>query len=130
MATVIRLTRKGRTHTALYRVVVADSRVARDGKFLEEVGFYNPNKEVPEVSFNNESVVEWLSKGAQPSDTIKSLLKLAGVWDMWIAKKKGEDVSNFVVTPKEFKGKKKTLGPKAKARLEAENAPKEEALAE
>jgi small subunit ribosomal protein S16 len=127
LATVIRLTRHGKAHHPIYRVVVADSRKPRDGKFLEEVGFYDPNKETPEVRFEAQPVVSWLMKGAQPSDTVRSLLKTSGVWEMFQAAKKGDDVSNFELKPRAFKAKKKKLGPKAKARLEAENAPAEEA---
>lgn len=61
-----------------YRVVVADSRSPRDGRFIEEIGYYNPISEPAEVKINVEKAQEWLGKGAQPSDTVKTLLKNAG----------------------------------------------------
>ena len=73
----IRLTRTGKTHSACYRIVVADQRAPRDGRFIEEIGFYNPNSK--ELKVNEEAAKKWLANGAQPSDTTKALLKKAGV---------------------------------------------------
>lgn len=73
----IRLTRTGKTHAACYRIVVADQRSPRDGRFIEEIGFYNPGSK--ELKVNAESAKTWLKNGAQPSDTVKALLKKAGV---------------------------------------------------
>ena len=73
----IRLTRTGKTHAPTYRIVVADQRSPRDGRFIEEIGHYNPNSK--ELSVNAESAKKWLSNGAQPTPTIKALLKKAGV---------------------------------------------------
>jgi small subunit ribosomal protein S16 len=75
----IRLRRMGAKKTPFYRVVVADSRYPRDGRFIEEVGTYNPLVEPADVKLNEESIKTWLSKGAQPTDTVKSLLKKAGI---------------------------------------------------
>jgi small subunit ribosomal protein S16 len=108
-------------------MVVADSRAPRDGKFLEQVGFYNPHGEQPEIRVDLEPALRWLGEGAQPSDTVKSLLKHSGVWALWSKKRAGEDISGMEPTPVPFKASKKKLGPKAQARLEAENAPAEEA---
>ena len=77
MATKIRLKRMGSKKAPFYRMVVADSRAPRDGKFIEEVGYYNPIKE--DLSINQEKVIKWLKTGAQPSETAKALLKRAGV---------------------------------------------------
>ena len=74
----IRLKRMGANKKPFYRVVVADARSPRDGKFIEEIGYYNPISEPAEVKINVEKAQEWLGKGAQPSDTVKSLLKNAG----------------------------------------------------
>ena len=125
MATTMRLARRGRTHEAIYEVIVADSRAPRDGKFLEKVGFYNPNFKPAKVDFKADKAIDWLLKGAQPSDTVKSLLQQTGVYAKFLAAKRGEDVSNFEITPKPEKERKKKLGPKAIARLEAEKAAKE-----
>jgi small subunit ribosomal protein S16 len=69
----------GAKKAPFYRIVVADSRYPRDGRFIEEIGTYNPLKEPSEVTVNAERVKEWLSTGAQPTDTVKRLLQKAGV---------------------------------------------------
>ncbi len=73
----IRLTRTGKTHAPTYRIVVADQRSPRDGRFIEEIGHYNPNSK--ELKVNEESAKKWIANGAQPTPTIKALLKKAGV---------------------------------------------------
>jgi len=62
-----------------YRIVVADSRFPRDGRFIEEIGTYNPLTEPSEITVNAERAKEWMDKGAQPTDTVRALLKKAGV---------------------------------------------------
>lgn len=79
MAVRIRLTRMGAKKRPFYRVVVADSRFPRDGRFIEILGHYNPITEPVELVVDKEKALEWLAKGAQPSDTVKRLLKAAGV---------------------------------------------------
>lgn len=79
MAVRIRLTRMGAKKRPFYRVVVADSRMPRNGRFLEILGTYNPLKEPAEIKIDGEKTLSWLRKGAQPSDTVKNLLKKAGV---------------------------------------------------
>ncbi|MEL7567708.1 MAG: 30S ribosomal protein S16 [Dehalobacterium sp.] len=79
MATKIRLKRMGAKKAPFYRVVVADSRSPRDGRFIEEIGFYNPTKQPEEYQINEERALKWLSEGAAPSDTVKALFKKAGV---------------------------------------------------
>ena len=71
----IRMTRKGRKHHAFYRIVVADSRRARDGRFVEIIGHYDPLKKPAEITVDFDKYDEWISKGAKPSDTVNSLLK-------------------------------------------------------
>lgn len=71
----IRLRRIGAKKAPFYRVVVADSRYPRDGRFIEEVGTYNPLKNPAEVKINAESVKKWIANGAQPTDTVRDLLK-------------------------------------------------------
>ena len=129
MATRIRLSRKGRCHVPMYRVVVADSRSPRDGKFLAQLGTYNPTVKPAEVKFEVEAVLDWLSRGALPSDTVRSLLKRAGVWAIFEAKRKGQDVSGMVLAPKAEKPRKARLGEKALKRLEAKKAEAEAAAA-
>ncbi len=79
MATKIRLKRMGAKKKPFYRIVVADSRAPRDGRFIEEIGYYNPNVEPAQIEVNVEAAQKWLNTGAQPSDTVRSLLKKAGV---------------------------------------------------
>ena len=79
MATKIRLKRMGAKKNPFYRIVVADSRAPRDGRFIEEIGSYNPNVTPAEVRVDVEKAQKWLNTGAQPSDTVRSLLKKAGV---------------------------------------------------
>ena len=75
----IRLKRMGAHKQPFYRVVVADSRAPRDGKFIEEIGYYNPNVNPAEIKVDVEAAQKWINTGAQPSDTVRSLLKKAGV---------------------------------------------------
>ena len=75
MAVKIRLRRMGSKKNAFYRVVVADSRYPRDGRFIEELGYYNPMTNPAEVKIDEEKAKKWLATGAQPTDTVKSLLK-------------------------------------------------------
>lgn len=78
MAVHIRLRRTGTTRKPAYRVVVADSRSARDGKFIEVIGHYNPLTDPPTVKIQLERAQEWIKKGAQPSNTVKTLIARAG----------------------------------------------------
>lgn len=79
MAVKMRLKRMGKKKTPIYRVVVADSRSPRDGRNIAEIGFYDPNQEPAEIRFDEEAAKDWLSKGAQPTDTVARLLKNAGI---------------------------------------------------
>lgn len=79
MAVKMRLKRMGAKKSPFYRVVVADSRYPRDGRFIEEIGTYNPIAEPSEVNIDTEKALKWLKNGAQPTDTVKSLLKKTGV---------------------------------------------------
>lgn len=79
MAVKIRLRRMGAKKAPFYRIVVADSRYPRDGRFIEEVGYYDPTKEPSVIKVDEEKAKKWISTGAQPTDTVKSLLKIAGV---------------------------------------------------
>ncbi len=79
MAVKIRLKRLGAKKNPFYRVVVADSRYPRDGRFIEEIGTYDPIAEPAKVQIDTEKAAQWLKNGAQPTDTVKSLLKKVGV---------------------------------------------------
>ena len=75
----IRLRRMGAKKAPFYRVVVADSRCARDGRFIEEIGYYDPTKEPSVVKIDAEKAKQWLDNGAQPTDTVREILKKAAV---------------------------------------------------
>jgi len=81
MATKIRLARAGAKKRPFYQVVVADERCRRDGRFIENMGTYDPTKNPAAVKLNEEKIVAWLNKGAQPTDTVRQLLKNAGILD-------------------------------------------------
>ncbi|HBN96206.1 MAG TPA: 30S ribosomal protein S16 [Firmicutes bacterium] len=88
MAVKIRLKRMGAKKRPFYRLVVADSRAARDGAFIDTLGFYNPIAEPVELKIDEEKALDWLQKGAQPSDTAKTLLKKSGVMEKFAASRK------------------------------------------
>lgn len=79
MAVKIRLRRMGAKKAPFYRVVVADSRYPRDGRFIEEIGYYNPMENPPAIKIDAEKAKKWIENGAQPTDTVKVLLKKNGI---------------------------------------------------
>ena len=91
MAVKIRLKRNGRHKLASYRIVVADSRSPRDGRYIEQVGFFDPNMKENGLKLDEEKIINWLNSGAVPSDTVKSILSKNGIWKKFAdSKKKGE----------------------------------------
>jgi len=80
MAVKLRLTRIGKTKQPQYRIVASDSRNARDGRFIEILGHYNPRQEPSSLTVNNEKAVKWLMEGAQPTERVKKLLEISGAW--------------------------------------------------
>ena len=81
MAVKIRLRRMGAKKAPHYRIVVADSRYPRDGRFIEEIGYYNPMTNPADVKIDSEKAKQWIVNGAQPTDTVRDLLKKSGVLD-------------------------------------------------
>lgn len=79
MAVKIRLSRQGRHESPFYRIVVADSRFTRDGRYIEQIGYYDPAKGIENAHVNEEIAIKWLNCGAQYSDTIKAILKSKGL---------------------------------------------------
>lgn len=79
MAVKLRMTRMGAKKRPFYRIVAADSRSPRDGRFIEEIGTYDPNQEPSVVKIDEEAAKKWLQTGAQPTDTVAKLLKQAGI---------------------------------------------------
>jgi len=87
MAVKIRLSRTGRKKMAYYRVVVADSQMPRDGRCIAYVGTYAPRENPAKIVIDDAATIKWLSKGAQPTETVKSLLKKAGTWKKYMEAK-------------------------------------------
>lgn len=79
MAVKIRLKRMGAKKRPFYRIVVADSRSPRDGRFIEEIGTYNPITEPAEIKIDKDSAIKWVNNGAQPTDTVRTLFKQTGI---------------------------------------------------
>lgn len=90
MAVKIRLKRMGAKKAPFYRVVVADSRSPRDGKFIETVGTYNPLTTPAEIKIDEESAIKWLNNGAIPTDTVKNLFSKAGIMEKFHNAKQGK----------------------------------------
>ena len=90
MATKIRLTRMGAKTAPFYRLVVADSRSPRDGRFVEQIGTYNPLTTPAEIKINEELALKWLNNGAIPTDTVKNLLSDAGIMKKFHESKMGK----------------------------------------
>ncbi|MGQ9502431.1 MAG: 30S ribosomal protein S16 [Anaerolineae bacterium] len=87
----IRLSRVGAKKQPSYRVVVADARAPRDGRFLEIIGFYNPRTDPPTVQIDEERALYWLSRGAQPTDVVAAMLQKRGTLERLTRPKRGED---------------------------------------
>ena len=81
MAVKIRLKRMGAKKEPRYRVVVADSRFPRDGRFIEEIGYYNPVSNPSEINIDKEKAIKWMQNGAQPTETVRSLMKKVNIID-------------------------------------------------
>lgn len=90
MAVKIRLKRMGAKKRPFYRVVIADSRSPRDGRFIETVGTYNPISQPAEIKLDEEKILSWLGNGAQPSDTVRNLLSNAGILAKYNESKSGK----------------------------------------
>ncbi|HTY00255.1 MAG TPA: 30S ribosomal protein S16 [Bacteroidota bacterium] len=100
MAVRLRLRRVGKKKMPIYHIVAADSRAARNGKFLEIIGRYEPLQHPAQVTAKEERVFHWLKNGALPTDTVRSLLQRSGLWMKWSLTKKGKDQA-FIATEME-----------------------------
>jgi small subunit ribosomal protein S16 len=87
MAVKLRLTRVGKKKQPQYRVVAADSRAARDGRFIQIIGTYNPRTEPSTISIDSDKAVKWLMEGAQPTERVRKLLEASGAWEAFTAAK-------------------------------------------
>ena len=115
MAVRLRLMRMGKKKQPTYRVVAADARAKRDGRFIEVVGTYNPRSEPSEIKIDNAKAVKWLRNGAQPSERVRKLLGVSGAWEAFEAGTSVEDLE--------------AAAAKVKAEAEAAEKAKEEAAA-
>jgi small subunit ribosomal protein S16 len=87
VAVRLRLTRVGKKKQPTYRIVAADARSPRDGRYLEIVGTYDPRREPSAITVDNDKAVEWLRKGAQPSERVQKLLEISGAWEQFQSSK-------------------------------------------
>lgn len=133
MAVRLRLTRMGRKKRPFYRIVAVDSRRRRDGKYLEKIGHYNPLTKPPEVVVDEAKALDWLMKGAQPTDTVRSLFRDFGIMMKFDLLKKGaspekidEEMKKVELLKKEKEEKSKDAAKKAEPKPEAEKPAAEE----
>ncbi len=124
MPVKIRLAQRGKKKNRTFRVIVADSRSPRDGKFIEDLGFYNPQDNPSSVEIDVEKAVSWLEKGAQPSERAQKILEISGAWAQWRSSK-GEVVS--IPTPPEPKIKSSSKAHNKKNEVQAEDTNEESA---
>ena len=120
MAVKLRLQRLGKKKQPFYRIVAADSRSPRDGKFIEVVGTYNPRTNPPEVLIKEDKAIKWLKNGAQPTDTVRSLFRKEGILLKYHLMRKKVEIEKIEETLQQFKArreenlKKRRKKPKAK----------------
>ena len=136
MAVKIRLRRMGTRGKPFYRMVVADSRSPRNGRFIEKLGYYNPLTDPPTIKIDEEKALFWLNRGAQPTDTAEALLKKESIFQKFIASKAGaaeapkaEVVEEVAPAPKK-RTKKAEEAPVAEPVAEVETAVESEAVVE
>jgi len=111
----LRLRRVGKKQRAIYKIVAADSRASRNGKFLESIGQYDPNLHPAVFNIKEDRLFMWLSRGAQPTDTTRSLLRRSGHWLKWSLKKKGADDATIATSMEKW-----TMMQEEKLRREAD----------
>ena len=122
MPVKIRLAQRGKKKNRTYRVVVADSRSPREGKFIEDLGYYDPHHNPSKVEINVDKAVSWLDKGAQPSERAQKLLEISGAWAQWRSSK-GEVV--YIPTPPAEKVKSSSKANKKKEEATQEETSEE-----
>ena len=126
MAVKLRLRRMGKKKRPFYRIVAADSRAPRDGRFIELVGTYDPISKPMNIELQEDRVMYWLQNGAQPTDTVKNLFQKKGVWLKWHLQKSGADEAKIAAEL----GKFELLQKEKEARLEAKAEEKKRLKAE
>jgi len=124
LAVKLRLLRMGSKKRPYFRLVAADSRRARNGKFLEVLGQYHPISKPPLFEVNQERLYHWLKNGSEPSDTVASLFKQTGLWSKWLKVRKGEtppetEIRKEVLQTSRKKAKKKQAKPEPAIQAQA-----------
>lgn len=126
MPVVIRLSRQGKRHSPFFRIAVADSRKAATGKFLQHIGYYDPKANPPILKVDEPSALKWLGVGAQPSDSVRSLLAHMGIMDKFTKIRHGKDAATGKAVawkprnkPKLHKKKKEALAKEKEAAAKA-----------
>lgn len=114
MAVVIRLARQGRTHRAFYRITVADSRKAATGRFLAQIGWYEPHANPPKVEVDEAQTIQWLKNGAQPTETVRAILHRKGILEKVTQIRRGKKPEEVAAKPKAPVKKKAKVHKKAK----------------
>ena len=120
MATTIRLTRMGRKQAPFYRIVVCDSRTRRDGDYIESLGYYNPMPDAYQLEVDHSKAITWLGKGAQPTDTAKSLLKNEGVMLRWHLTKAGTATDDIESQVEQYRARRASDADKIRAKTAAD----------
>lgn len=118
MAVKMRLRREGKKKAPAYRVVVADARSPRDGRFIDDLGYYQPLDEPSTISIDRERALRWLRQGAQPTDQVKQLLRIEGIWEEFKPGDSGRDRSDRIAA----RAREAEQREKAIAQREAEDA--------
>jgi small subunit ribosomal protein S16 len=127
----LRLWRGGKKKQPIYRIVVADSRTARNGKYIEALGQYNPGVHPAETTVKEDRLYLWLKRGAQPSDTVRSLLQRKGLWLKWGLMKKGADEATIAAGFERWQaGQEEKLRREAERKARRKAARKKKAAAE
>lgn len=130
MSVKIRLQRKGTTNVSFFRIVVADSRAPRDGRFVEQLGYYDPRKNPADIKVDTGKVIDWLRKGAQPSETVRSLLSRVGIMQTWHEVQKGKSLDELGHIEDEARQKMQVAAAMEPGRREAAKARKAAAAKE
>lgn len=127
MAVKIRLQRGGKKKQPIYRIVAADGRYKRDGRFLEKLGTYNPNTDPMTIDMKEPRVMYWLGVGATPTDTVRNLLSRKGILLKWTLKKKGKDEATITAEFEKWQAaqslkREKELAKKARRKVSKKKA--------
>jgi small subunit ribosomal protein S16 len=127
LAVTIRLKRMGSKKNAFYRIVAADIRASRDGRFIEILGYYDPMKDPPEIKVDDDKVFKWLRNGAEPTENARSILRRIGVMERWELLKSGVEIHQLDSMIEERRAKQPSVGPKKEEEEITETAEEEAA---